>query len=377
MRRVLLSCFLFLAVPIGVRAQAATAQGNSPVLGSTKLLITGDAEVSYVANSNENAFGDINFKPIFLWQLSDRLFVESEIEVETGDGQADFGLEYVNVAYTANDYVTFHAGRFLSLFDGFFGKFGEGFLNRFPSNPVGYADGGIGSLIETGVGIEGNIPVGTANVNYDFYLANGPQLLPGSSDAPEEAGQLDYETFTENNKNKAVGGRVGIVPLSDKSLEVGFAFQTSDNAGETGSSLDGVNATMFAVDLNYYHTLSPLHSTLRLNGDWKRLNVGSAQYDNQDAPGTTFTFDNSSSAYYIQALLRPTGASNPVLQRIEFAFRHSSFDRPSGAPWGGNQLYKQEVGLSYWFKWNALLKVGFATQTDETDTFLMQLVYGF
>jgi len=340
-------------------------------------LLTGDAEASYVANTDENGFGDINFKPIFLWQLSHRLFFETEVEIETGDGEPDIGLEYANMAYTVNPYLIVHAGRFLSLFDGYFGKFKEGFLNRFPSDPVGYDDGGIASRIETGIGIEGNIPVGMAKVNYDLYVSNGPHLLAGSSDAPEEAGQLDYEAYVTNNKAKAIGGRIGILPLSDSSVELGFAFQTKNKVGDVGTPLENTGATMFGLDLNYYHLFTPLKSMFRVNGSWKTLKVDRAQYVNQDDPGTMYTFNNKSSAYYIQASLRPSQSESPLLQNLEFAFRHSSFDPPDGAVWGGRHIYKEEVAMSYWLKWNALLKIGYAAQTGENDQFLMQLVYGF
>ena len=53
--------------------------------GQNKFTVLGDAEAKYTATKGESGFGEINFKPIFLWKISDKLFVESEIEIETGD----------------------------------------------------------------------------------------------------------------------------------------------------------------------------------------------------------------------------------------------------------------------------------------------------
>src|SRR5690349_10551789 len=84
--------------------------------GSNKLVITGDGEAKFFADSGNVNFGEVNFKPIFLWKLSDRLFVESEVEIETGDGFPDVGLEYVNMCYIVNSHLILHGGRFLPQF---------------------------------------------------------------------------------------------------------------------------------------------------------------------------------------------------------------------------------------------------------------------
>ena len=99
--------------------------------GQNKFTVLGDAEAKYTATSGESGFGDINFKPIFLWKISDKLFVESEIEIETGDGQVDVGLEYANMCYMVNPYLILHAGRFLPKFGAYRGRMGEAFINKF------------------------------------------------------------------------------------------------------------------------------------------------------------------------------------------------------------------------------------------------------
>ena len=89
---------------------------------------------------------------------------------------------------------------------------GEGYLNRFPTNPVGFGDGGIGPMVENGIGIVGGLQLGVSKLNYDLYLSDGPQLI---TEDPSMAGNFEYEAFLNNNKNIAFGGRIGFLPLSN------------------------------------------------------------------------------------------------------------------------------------------------------------------
>ncbi len=364
---------------LGILSSQSFAQDNAqskPLFGDTKLVIVGNAQADYYYNKDENGIGNIAFKPIFLWSLSDKLFIESEMEIPTDEGSVELVLEYVNMVYFVNNNLTLHFGRFLPKFGGYRGKFGEAFLNRFPNDPVGFGDGGIGAMTETGFGAQGGANLGKTRINYDFYLTNGPQLLAGSADAPDEAGQFEYEAYRENNNNKAIGGRFGFLPLSDASLEVGLSFQHADKTGDIGTNLENVKVDMFAVDLNYVHLITPLNSTLRVLGEWKKLDAGKADYVDYENGGT-YTFDNSSTAYYILAAIRPTGSSSPFFSNLELAGRYSQFDTPKGAVWGGGLRTQTAVGLNYWLGWNRVLKFSYQTQTDESDTFIAQLVYGF
>ena len=51
---------------------------------ATKYFIAGHTTVTAVMDSGQNNFSDADFSAIFLYKLSEKLFVESEIEIETG-----------------------------------------------------------------------------------------------------------------------------------------------------------------------------------------------------------------------------------------------------------------------------------------------------
>jgi len=86
-----------LLVAILARAQVTSENNPAPTTstskdGQNKFAIFGNAEMTLVANKDNVQFGDVNFKPIFLWKMSDQLFVEAEAEFETGGASVDIGL---------------------------------------------------------------------------------------------------------------------------------------------------------------------------------------------------------------------------------------------------------------------------------------------
>lgn len=347
----------------GILMQHLSAQNRFTVLGN--------AEAKYTATKGESGFGDINFKPIFLWKISDKLFAEAEVEIETGDGNVDIGLEYANMCYMVNSYLILHAGRFLPKFGAYRGRMGEAFINRFGGDPAGFGDGGIGAMNETGIGAIGAIPWGDIKINYDLYISNGPQLLTD----PDEAGQFEYEAYTTNNKSSAIGGRLAILPIPNSSLELGYSFQSKSKTGETGTAYENVGVNMQAIDINYYHNIDAMKSTIRFIGEFKYQKVDNAEYAKADE--TPFTFDNVSTAYYACGSIRPSLADNKVVRNFELAGRYSFFNRPAGAPWGGDNVSQFEMALDYWLHWNSVVKLCYFKRRENPAAFDAQVVFGF
>jgi len=343
--------------------------------GKTKLTIVGNAQADFVSDTSQSQFGNIAFKPIFLISLSDRLFVESELEVATGPEGVELVLEYVNMVYFINHYFTVHAGRFLPKFGAFRGRFGEAYLQRIATNPVGFGDGGIGPMTETGVGLQGGAQLGMTKINYDFYLTNGPHLL---TDPVDPQGQFEYEAYAGNNKGKAIGGRFGFLPLSNSSLEIGYSFMFKNKTGDIYTDFESTSAIWQALDLNYLQNVDALKSIIRVIAEWKSMKVDANTYfDETDTP---YTFDNTSTAFYVQPSIRPFQVENEVFRNVELAARYSEFKTPSAANWGGGKYKQWAIGLDYWYRWNGVLKLTWQKQyldNSGTNVFVAQLVYGF
>jgi hypothetical protein len=360
-------------------ATFAQSEKETPRLfGPTKFMIAGNAEASFVMDTSKADFTDVAFKPIFLWHLTDRLFIEAETEIASGGEGVELVLEYANMCYFVNDYLTIHAGRFLPKFGAYRGRLGESFLNRYAVDPVGFGDGGIGPMIENGIGVQGGIPLGSMKMSYDFWVSNGPHLIDGTTD-PENAGQFDYEAYGDNNKNKAIGGRIGILPLSNSSLELGVSFENAAKSGDANTSFENTGVMMYAIDAEYFKNITPIKSTIRLIGEYKSQKVDETSYPVfEDPNNATYTFNNMSSASYGSFSIRPSLLDNKCLRNFELAVRYSQFDRPKEAAWGSDKLLTQTaVGLDYWLRWNCVAKLTWAKNSDSDDLYVAQFVYGF
>jgi hypothetical protein len=356
---------------LSAQAQDSVITKASP--GSNKFVVYGNAEMSYISNSDSKSFGEVNFKPIFLWRITPKLFVEAEMEIETGGGSADLGLEYANMCYAVNPYLTLHAGRFLPKFGAYRGRLAEGFMNRFASNPTGFGDGGIGASVETGAGALGALPFGDIKVLYDFYIVNGPHLYTDTLNA----GQFDYEAYISNNNSLALGGRLALLPFSKSNLELGFSYQHKSSTGDIGSPNEKVSLDMQAVDLNYFENITDIKSTLRISGELRHQKVGNnALYLEPDGI-SKYSFKNAPTAWYMSASLRPSLVDNTFFRNLEFAYRYSSYKRPAGAPWGGTDLTSHEFAVDYWLHWNSLVKIAYQSKKEEPKTFYASLVFGF
>lgn len=371
--RKLFILFLLFGCQILAYSQNATTVAPKSSPGSNKFIVYGNAEMSFISNSDSKNFGEVNFKPIFLWRISPKLFIEAEAEIETGEGSVNLGLEYANMCYLVNPYLTLHAGRFLPKFGAYRGRLAEGFMNRFASNPAGFGDGGIGASVETGVGALGALPFGNMKVLYDFYVVNGSHLLTD----PENAGQFDYEAYISNNKTLALGGRVAIVPLSKSNLEIGFSWQNKSRTGDLGTEDEKVSLNMQAIDLNYYENIKPIKSTIHLTGEYRHQKVGAnAVYLKQDGE-TLYSFANSPSAWYLSGSIRPSLVDSKFFRNFELAYRYSNYKRPVDAPWGGPSLNSNEYALDYWLHWNSLIKIAYQSKQEEPKTFYASVVFGF
>lgn len=354
---------------------STSAQANNPTWGTKKMIIVGGAEATFISDSSQSNFRNMKFHLSPLIRLSEKLFLVSEIEIETRDGIADSGLEQVHLFYELAPNLNLYAGRFLPKFGHYRGMIGEGYINRFPTDPVGFGDGGIGPMLENGLGIVGGFQLGWSKINYDFYLSNGPALITGANGSdPAMAGQFDYEAYLDNNKGKAIGGRVGFLPFSNSSVEIGVSFMRNAKTGDPHTQWENVGATWYAFDANYFSVINPIRSTLRLNFEYKNMMVDKAYYPLPDA--SPYTFDNKSSCYYFQVSVRPN-SQNKFLSSLEPAFRYSEFSVPKDAPWGGKNLTQTAVGLNYWLAWDCVLKLTYQQQSNMTNTFLAQVIYRF
>ncbi|MCH8260108.1 MAG: hypothetical protein IIC46_07865 [Planctomycetes bacterium] len=319
--------------------------------------------------------------PIILWELSDRLLFETELEfgleTEDGEGKTEVELEYAHASYILNDYVTLGAGKFLTPFGIFGERLHPAWINKLPDAPLAFGHhGGLVPMSSLGAYVRGGFPLGDAKGNYAFYLSNGPSLnVDGHG-----VGTLDFENFGDINNNKAFGGRVGFLPFPE--IEIGYSFQFAD---VTPSGFDQqADALLQSIDVSYVTESDLLGGLIDLRFEWVFSDVDDVAFaaeegghadegghaeEEEDGDEAFITFNNERSGGYLQLAFRPTKSDMEFLRNLEFVGRYGWLDLPSGAP----DAFDQErwtLGVNYWLNPSTVLKIAYEhTEVDGGDDF--------
>ena len=350
------------------KAQSLIARG-------TKFVLTGYTTAGIQFSKDETSFRDISFNPIFLWKPAEKILIEAELETELEGDETIINLEYADASFILNKYITIRVGKFLTPYGIFQDRLHPGWINKLPTAPLGYGHDGVGPSAEIGVDVRGGIPLGSAKMNYSLYFSNGPVLNDGE-DEPEEGGMLKYENADDNNKGKAVGGRLGLLPFSNSSLEIGGSFQNG-KVGSKETTYEKIGAQQYALDLTYVKQLDFIKGMFDVKAQWNWVNVDEAEYIDPDDPtGTTmYTFDNKRNSVFAQAAYRPTMAKSKFLKKAELVFRYSGLNPPSGSK-EPEKIKQYTYGINYWFTWRTVFKAAYQSQ-ENSNAFFLQVAVGF
>lgn len=380
--------FLF-AVSFGNQFYGQTYNDFTP--SKTQFMVRGYGhtgfEYSDSGEEKESSFSSSAFSPVFLFKHSDRLMFEAELEFELEDDELEVGLEYADVMYILNENLTIRAGKFLLPLGTFMEKFHPSWINRLPTRPLGFGHDGIAPGSDIGVELRGAFDLSGPQINYSIYLTNGPRLNDGSED-PEEAGMLLFSNFEDNNLDKAVGGRLGILPFSDSSVELGLSGYSTGGVGDEDSQYENVGVFLYALDFSLVKQITPLKGIVDIKAQYNNSEVDDAYFTEILPTGEEeeYTFDNNSDSFYSQLSFRPTMAENDIVKNFELVGRYSNFNSPEGAEW--EEKSKQfAFGLNYWLTWRSVIKLSFQTTEREgghhnsgntnTDEFFIQWAIGF
>ncbi|OEK03047.1 hypothetical protein BFP97_16630 [Roseivirga sp. 4D4] len=375
---------LLLVLMSGTIVAQTTASSFSPKPGNSRYMIRGYADANFISGEGETSFGNARFVPLFIYKQSDRLLFEGELEFEIEDGEVEMAIEYANFYYQLSPNITVRMGKILVPFGTFFDRLHPSWINKMPTVPLGYGHDGILPTSDLGIELRGAGFLGGMRTNYSLYLTNGPRIEDGEDEA-EEVGMIVPESDIDNNKNKAVGGRFGLFPFADQSLELGFSAQSA-KLGNEGSELEDVGAFLYAFDWTYVKNISAIGGRLDMRGQLNFVNVDNRIYEViEDGNLETFDFDNESRTSFYQLAYRPTFGSQ-FLQNLELVGRYSRMTTPEEAPWESEST-QWTFGLNYWVDWRSAIKIAF--QSDEvegghdssgltkTDLFFLQWTIGF
>ena len=299
-----------------------------------------------------NSFPDADsyeLSPMFLWRHGTKLLVEFEPSYTGGS----LGVNWADVSYFAAPGLTIKVGYFVVPFGIYNKRLAAGWIDKVAPDPMGIDQPGT----DYGVEVSGGLPLGNMKWSYDVSLTNGLQLLPD--------GELQNVGIVDNNLNKMVSGRLGLLPFSNSSLEVGVSGLYGGVA-DAGSSYNNANASMYGADLSYVKSFNPF--LLNVKGQISWLTVNRQNYINP-VDNSSYTFNNKTTSAFAQFSIRPTGANNAFIKNLELAFRYVNYTTPSNSLWG--QKYSEEdLGLDYWLTWRTVLKFTYAWSHSPSTAFV-------
>jgi hypothetical protein len=188
--------------------------------------------------------------------------------------------------------------------------------------------------------------MGNMKWNYDISLTNGNQLLAD--------GEMQGIGTIDNNMNKAVTARFGLLPFSNSSLEIGVSGQTG-TVGDVSLTNQTARSDAYAFDLNYVKSFNPI--LVNIKGQYNSVFVTGQNYINP-SDSSLYTFNNKTTTGFAQISIRPTGATSNLLKNLEVAYRYSNFISPSGSMWGQKNKIS-EAALLYWLSWRTVLKCAY------------------
>jgi hypothetical protein len=342
------------------RVSALEQQVSNQKSGESHLLVAGLATFGFVSNTTTTTSGGISqkaktssfpdvdhfeFSPLFLWRHGSKFLLEFE---PSFDGTS-LGVNWADVSYFVAPGLILRAGYFVTPFGTYSKRLAAGWIDKLPTDPTGVAD--YPPTTDFGIEAEGGFPLGSMKWNYDVSLTNGLQLLPD--------GELQNVGVVDNNKNKTVTARLGLLPISNSSLEIGVSGMFG-TVGDANSPYENAKSQSFAADLNYVRLFSPI--LVNIKGQYNYTFVNSQNYIN---PGDSsiYTFDNKTTSGFAQVSLRPTGAGAAFVKNLELAFRYGKYVTPEKSLWGQNSNII-DISLDYWLTWRTVFKIGYQSNNS-------------
>jgi hypothetical protein len=352
----------------------SVAQLEASLLGTTKFLLAGWAEGMFEARNGQVSTFSASFNPIFLWELTPKLLFDGRLEIEPSGGGTNVNLVNAQISYLLNDYIALGVGEFFSPSNVFVERFEPQWINKLPDRPLAVYHG-ILPNISVGAQVRGGFPIGPTRVDYAFYVSNGPVL--NTFDA-RTAGTLDFNSYTDNNDNKAVGGRVGFLPIPG--VEVGYGFETS-KPGFQGTTFSDLQALVQSVDLEITRDSDLLKGRINLFAQYAWSHVDHAVYDPDGSLGFgPLPLTAKQDGGYAELAYRPTKVDIDFIRNLELICRWDHLSRdPSGL--GDPEETRWTLGLNYWLSPSTVVKAAYEWDQPNGEpnenALLLQAAMGF
>ncbi len=313
----------------------------------------------------------VSVSPVILYTMGRDILFETELEFGLSGTLTTTVLEYAQIDYLGFENVQVIAGKFLLPFGVFGERLHPTWINKLPTAPVLYGhahegvaeDGLLPIMSDAGLMMRWAQPVGSGLVlDFSGYVTQGPRLAAAEEEGHEGEEHDPTEpdddhappvafgvSFADNNRDKMVGARLGLVK--------GPAFE--------------VYLSGFRGDYDEDGTLNYRGGAFSV--EWRRglLELrGEAVTTRQEFLVDTERENLSRTGYYAQ-VSRRIGSWEPVVR-----WGHLSDGTVAGETTidGHHEL---AVGLNFWLEPTIPVKVAWEFHQDRDDRVYVQWAYGF
>jgi len=269
-------------------------------------------------------------------------------------------LEFAQLSYLLNDYITIGVGKFLNPSNFFMERLHPAWINKLPDRPI--------TMIETnplqansqlGIQVRGGLPIGSTKGEYAFYVSNGPSI--------NADGTLGFNDVNDSNNSKAVGGRIGWLPFSG--FEMGYGFETAGVTDPANGS-NTLDVITHVIDLNYIKNSKLILGTIDIRGQYSNRKIDRS---------ASLPFDNSTSGGYGQIAYRPNRIGQAYLRDFEAVLRYDWIDVPKAAAFYDEQRWT--IGINYYLAASTMFKFAYRFDNKQgaldDNALLFQVSSGF
>lgn len=365
--------FCFGLLILGLSPAQGTAQNRSI------FVVGGYGTTTFQANTENFYRNDFsaNVAPVFLYTMGQDVVFETELEFGLDGASTTTGLEYAQIDYLGFDRVQLIAGKFLLPFGVFGERIHPSWINKLPTGPViyGHAHGGVAEtgllpvLSDVGAMVRWVQPTASGlRLDFSGYVTQGPKLSEPDDDHEEEepadplmarselgegpAPSVAFGTsFPDNNNNKMVGGRLGLLAGGSAGAYVsGFTAKYDDEG-----------------DLDYVG--GSLSLEWRFDGyELRSEGVLTRQEFHDDEDDVVKTLARS--GYYVQ-LAKRVSDFEPV---VRWGALRDGTAAGETLTEGHNEV---ALGLIYWVRPTIPFKISYEIHQDLDDRMFVQWAYGF
>lgn len=325
-------------------------------------VFAGGFDANYQKTQGENGgFMMGSFNPIFLVRMGDKVLFEGAMEFEVNNdgspGNVDTTVEFAQIDYMVNDWLTLQAGKTVLPLGSFIETTDPAWINKLPTFPLPRADA-TAILPESDVGAQarGGISVGDngAYASYAAFLVNGP--------GNDGAGNFSFDSVENQNHSLGYGGKIGyFTPFgdgTDNNVEVGLSGESGkwDSAGQYNWSVAVADARL------HYTTATEVRGeVIRSNEE----NVGGTIHPN---------------GWWLQGSYKLLGldTDSSMLNKTELVARYSAVNQDDG----GGLVKQVAIGVDYLVTETLFLKGDYEINSANdpamaADQLNIQLAYGF